>query len=409
MQKQASALFAALLAMPAIGQAQNLNISAILNAGMTARDSTFEGIAGLPVDGEHAASPQKGFWLNHTELAFSGAVDSHFYGKLTAVLAQHDGATEVELEEAFVQTLAMPAGFSIRAGRFLSNIGYLNSKHAHTDFYVERPLAYRGLIGSHYYDDGIRLNWLAPTDIYLEFGAEAFSGSTFPASSDQTVGSSVLYVKAGDDLSESLSWQAGLSWWKADNELGFASGHDHAEHDEEHPEEDHAEHEESLAHLLIEEVTYEGENFAAHGEKEYWIADFVLKWAPSGNYKYQSLTWQTEWIQQEIRGLLPHLHEEDQELEWESFAADQSGFYTSVVFQFNPNWSAGMRYSQIDVDDALADFTPKIYDYMVQYQFSHFSTVRLQLTQDQSMEHESDDVISLQYTMAIGDHGAHQF
>ena len=376
----------------------------MLNAGVTDRDSSFEGIAGLPVDGEHAAGPEDGFWLDHTELAFSGAVDNHFYGKLTTVLAEHEGASELELEEAFIQTLSMPAGFSVRAGRFLSNMGYLNSKHAHTDDYVERPLAYRGLIGSHYFDDGVRLNWVAPTDIYLELGAEAFKGSNFPASSGKTVGNSVVYVKTGGDFSDSLSWQAGLSWVQADNDPDFCTAHHHEDehaHDEEHVEEHEA-----------------GPGFCDFkGSKDFIIADWVLKWAPDGNYKYQSLTWQTEWLQQDVDGHALHhdAHEEEEQhddefhQEWETFQAKQSGWYSSVVYQFSPNWSAGIRYSQVDVDEAYGDFTPKIYDGMLQYQFSHFSSVRFQFSKDKSMESVSESVMSLQYTVAIGDHGAHQF
>lgn len=413
MQKKLTALAALLVTLPVYSQTQNINISAILNAGFTDRGHEFEGIGGLPVDGEHAAGPQDGFWLDHTELAFSGAVDNHFYGKLTTVLAEHDGATEVELEEAFIQTLSMPYGLSVRAGRFLSNLGYLNSKHAHTDYFVARPLAYRGLLSSHYYDDGVRLNWVAPTDLYLEAGVEAFKGAKFPANSEKSIGSKVVYLKSGADLSESVSWQAGLSWLTTENDLGFCSSHNHAD-EHAHEGDDHGDDGHDEEHSFGEELC------EANGEKEYWVADFTMKWAPGGNYKYQSLTWQTEWIEQEISGQMPHHDDDDHDAhddddsdhdaeEWEAFKTDQSGWYSSLVYQWSPNWSAGVRYSQIEMDKEFGEYKPKALDAMIQYQFSHFSNVRLQWTQDKSTDEHSDDVISLQYTMAIGDHGAHQF
>ncbi|MBW8192564.1 hypothetical protein K0504_16105 [Neiella marina] len=377
-----------------------INISAILNAGFTSRDNDFEGIGALPVDGDHAGGPEDGFWLDHTELALSGAVDDMFYGKLTVVLEEHDDSTEVEIEEAFVQTMGMPYGLSVRAGRFLSNVGYLNSKHAHTDSFVDRPIAYRGLLGRHYYDDGVRLNWVAPTDIYVELGAEAFAGGQYPASSGDTVGSQVAYAKFGGDISDSTSWQAGLAWLRTDNDPNECSSHDHDE------EEDHDEHE----HEVVEFCDFDG-------DKDFYVADLVFKWAPGGNYKYESLTWQTEWIQADEDGRIAHEeHDEDhddheEEGEWEAFDAKNTGWYTSLVYQWSPNWSAGVRYSEIDVDAAYDEheYKPKAYDAMIQYNHSHFSSLRLQFTRDESIDGEEDDVISLQYTMAIGDHGAHTF
>ena len=55
------------------------------------------------------AERQEGFGLGETELALSANIDDMFYGKVTTIIENHDGDTEVELEEAFIQTLAMPA------------------------------------------------------------------------------------------------------------------------------------------------------------------------------------------------------------------------------------------------------------------------------------------------------------
>ncbi|MCM2678443.1 hypothetical protein [Echinimonas agarilytica] len=410
MLKRISAMVALALAAPVQAQTETpafagLNISAILNGGFTSRDHDFEGIGGLPIDGDHSAGPEDGFWLDHTELAVSGNVDDMFYGKVTTVLEEHDGSTEVELEEAFVQTLAMPAGFSIRAGRFLSNVGYLNSKHAHTDYFADRPIAYRGTLGTHYFDDGVRLNWIAPTDMYLELGAEVFKGGQFPASSGDTVGSSVVYTKLGDDINDSLSWQAGLSWLRTDNDPDHCSSHSHDDHDDHEGEDHEGEDHEGEEH---DHEEHGGPGFCEFkGEKDFYVADFVMKWAPGGNYKYQHLTWQSEVIRVEEDGDVFH---EDED-EWDEFSADNTAWYSSLVYQWSPNWSAGVRYSQIKVDNAYDDegFKPKAYDAMLQYQFSHFSTLRVQYTRDESMEDLDDNVFTLQYTMAIGDHGAHAF
>ena len=85
------------------------------------------------------AERQEGFGLGETELALSANIDDMFYGKVTTIIENHDGDTEVELEEAFIQTLAMPAGFAVRAGRFLSDVGYLNNQPASPHRRLYRP------------------------------------------------------------------------------------------------------------------------------------------------------------------------------------------------------------------------------------------------------------------------------
>lgn len=385
------------------------NISAILNGGYTSRDHDFEGIAGLPTNGEHASGPEEGFWLDHTELALSANIDDMYYGKITTVLDDHDGEIEVELEEAFIQTLALPYGLSIRGGRFMANVGYLNSKHAHTDPFVDRPIANRAFLSTHYYDDGVRVNWIAPLDTYVELGGEAFSGSNFPASSNDDIGATNLYLKTGADIGIEHSWQLGLSWLNTDNHPDGCSvhTHDHGAHDDTH-EYEHEEHE------SVQFCDFEG-------ERDIYTADLIWKWAPSGNYKYQSLTFLAEYFYVDDKGMFHHDEHEEEEHEHEHegehhehehnnlIDGSSKGWHTSLVYQWSPNWSAGVRYSEVSPNAFYSDENAQAWDVMVQYMRSHFSTIRLQFTHDESMHGVEDDVITLQYTMSLGDHGAHLF
>ncbi|MDX1552464.1 MAG: hypothetical protein R3198_07580, partial [Marinobacter sp.] len=171
----------------------------------------------------------EGIGLGHTELSLSSPIDDMFEGRLTAVLEDHAGETELELEEAFLQTTGIPYNLSVRGGRFLSQVGYLNSRHLHEDDFVERPAAYRALLGSHYFDDGLRLNLLLPTPFYWEIGAEAFDGGRL-SEGDEDIGVYTLNTRFGGDLSRSQSWQAGLSY--------LNNRQIHGEHGDDH-EDDH--------------------------------------------------------------------------------------------------------------------------------------------------------------------------
>ncbi|KIO35858.1 hypothetical protein [Shewanella sp. cp20] len=346
----------------------------------------------------------EGFGLGHTELALSANIDDMFYGKLTSVIEVHDGETEVGLEEAFIQTLGMPYGLSMRGGRFLSDVGYLNNQHVHTDAFSDRPAAYRAFLGSHYFDDGVRLDYVAPTDLYWTMGIEAFKGDSMRAEDEhgerefKSVGVYTAYTKLGGDIGVSSSWMLGLSYLR--NENGRLTAHE--EHEEAVVAEEEHDHDHSHG------ARYTGENT--------YIADFVYKWAPQGNYKYQHLTLSGEYFR--VSDYAP-LEEHDHDLvdDHDTSKPDaHTGWYLSSVYQFSPNWSAGVRYGQVDThllhDEHFDAQKLKETEVSLAWHHSHFSTVRLQYTNQQGTNFDGitdDNVITLQYVMTLGAHGAHQF
>ncbi|HEX6720748.1 MAG TPA: hypothetical protein VF107_04225, partial [Burkholderiaceae bacterium] len=125
-------------------------------------DYTITGFA-RPEDAEIGPGT-RGFSLSETELNFSASIDPWWRGAASIALTPDN---EVELEEAFVQTTALGHGLTLKAGRFLSNVGYLNPQHAHVWDFVDAPLAYQAMLGGQLGDDGIQLNWLAPLDTFV--------------------------------------------------------------------------------------------------------------------------------------------------------------------------------------------------------------------------------------------------
>ncbi|GGP87637.1 hypothetical protein [Shewanella ulleungensis] len=372
----------------------NPNISAVLDGYYQTGDRPL-------------AERAEGFGLGETELALSANIDEMFYGKVTAVVESHDGETELNLEEAFIQTLALPSGLSVRAGRFLSDVGYLNNQHLHTDAFSERPAAYRAFLGGHYFDDGLRLSYVAPTDLYWTMGLEAFGGDSLRAADEHgerdfdDVGVFTALTKIGGDIGVESSWQLGLSYLRNENGLGYAEEHD----DEEEEVADEHEHSHS--------ASYTGENT--------YIADFVYKWAPNGNYKYQNLTVSGEYFRvTDIFGEEPghvddvgDVDDHDHELSGDDY---HEGWYLSSVYQFSPSWSAGVRYGEVDTfeihEDHLDPQKLKETEVSLAWHSSHFSTVRLQYTHQQGTNFdgfEDDNIVTLQYVMSLGAHGAHQF
>jgi hypothetical protein len=114
--------------------------------------------------------------LGHSDLLLRGPLGEYFSAEIIGAFHTNDHKLDTHWENAWVQTTRLPAGWEMRAGRFASQLGYWNEIHPHADDFVERGLLERAFLGGHWIDDGVRLNWTAPTDMYLRWGLEAFSG-----------------------------------------------------------------------------------------------------------------------------------------------------------------------------------------------------------------------------------------
>lgn len=339
----------------------------------------------------------RGFSLNHTELVFSGGIDPYWRGQ--AIFAVQDES--VEVEEAWFQSLAIGHGVGLKGGRYRSGIGYLNEQHPHQWDFVNAPLMYNALFGQEasYREDGLQLKWLAPTPVFVEFGAEVGRGANFPGtdSNKNGAGSWAAYVHVGDDVGVSNSWRAGVSYLKT------SSGDREAEF------------------VDINGLQAQG---LFNGDTSTWIADFVWKWAPDGNPKYQNFKFQSEYFVRKDKGDLTCMDEEGvgnacATSVTSDYDVRQSGWYAQGVYQFTPEWRAGLRYDQLDsgrqnlganaANLTVEEYKPKRASAMVDYSWSEFSRVRLQFAQDKSMAGITDNQWMVQYIMSLGAHGAHKF
>ena len=326
---------------------------------------------------EEAGKGDEGFSLGESELSLSTDIDDKFYGNLILSFSGEEG---VEVEEAFIQTTALGHGLTIKGGRFLSGIGYLNERHAHADAFADRPLPYRAMLNTAYSDDGIQFRWLAPTDLYLNFGTEILRGAHYPAGGGGHggAGAHAIYAHAGSDVGISNSWRAGLSYLNTDN----------------------ADRESGDADLFT-------------GDSDLWIADFVWKWAPNGDFSQRNLTLQGEYLYRREDGLFrpggnPPL----------AYDARQQGWYAQAVYQFMPQWRLGLRLSGLSANDPGPGFSgtaldprgmdPWMASVMIDWANSEFSRVRLQYNRDESGL-ETDNAFILQYIMSMGAHGAHAY
>lgn len=394
---------------PSSGQSNanafNPEISLILDGkyASTSRQPDTYRLRGFIPNGGEIGPPRRSFSLGESELALAANVDHLF--RATALFSVAGDGNEIATEEAYLETLALPTGLKLKAGRFLSGIGYLNAQHPHSWDFVDAPLAYKAFYGSRLSNDGVQLKWLAPTPIFLEIGAEVARGGAFPGSERNKNGSGLgtLFAHVGGDVGIANAWQAGLSYVST--------------HASERAWED------SDAAGGLTRNAFTG-NSATLG------ADFVWKWAPNGNPTQRNFKFQSEYLQRRESGSLAYDDRSGNNsigAVSDTYRSRQSGWYAQGVWQFMPQWRIGLRHDRLSsgsikvglIDNAtltaadlpaLQRYSPRRNSVMLDWSPSEFSRIRLQLARDNSRgPGETDNQFFVQYIMSLGAHGAHKF
>jgi hypothetical protein len=376
----------------------NPAISMILtgNYASLSQDPATYRVAGFipPPSGEGPG--ERSFNLDESELTVASNVDPYFFGNVTAAI---QGDNSIDIEEAYFKTLALNNGFTIKGGRFFSGTGYLNEIHSHNWDFVDQPLVYQVFLGGQLAQDGAQIRWLAPTDYFIELGAEAGSGRSFPGTqrNSNSLASEALFAHLGGDVGDSTSWRLGVSWLDARS-----------------------------TDRAYQDVDHSGTPVtnAFTGTSRTWIADGTLKWAPHGDPTYHQFKLQGEYMHRTESGQLAF------DVTGRNLAGDynssQSGWYVQAVYEFMQRWRAGLRYDSMrsgtpiiglvqlgllpfTAFPSLASASPERTTIMVDWSLSEFSRLRAQYAWDDARATERDRQLLLQYIFAMGAHGAHKF
>lgn len=370
---------------------------------------------------------EQGFNFRSAEIAFSATVDTYF--DAAALLALDSDGT-VELEEAWFQTRSLPHGFKIKAGKFLSDIGYANNQHPHAWDFTDQNLAYLNMLGDHgLRDTGVQVTWLPEWKYYTLFGLEVFQGNQEKLGASATIDETLAheleeegmdlglsdrddgpqlltaFVKFSPDLGYNHALQIGAwgAWADQHQEI-----HGELEHEEEGAE--HEEHEEEEGHTPLH---------ALDGDAWMWGMDAVYKYDASGAYGKGDFKLQGEYMWAR-KDLDLTFHEENAALVGAERKFTQDGFYLQGLYGFAPRWQAGLRYDSVGMTNKLesSGSTLRKWDESdrwtasVTWAATEYSQLRLQYSQaDITVNGESNDFgyVYLQYLMSLGSHGAHKF
>jgi len=338
----------------------------------------------------------RGFSLPNAEIALDGAVDPYFKGFANIVLKlDHNNETSIELEEAYAQTMSLPANFEAKAGQFYAAFGRQNAQHPHQWAFVDDPIILTRTFGP----DGLRnvggqLSWLAPTPFYTEAFLGVFNGQGSTAFSFRNPGqpdtNGVLRVHGRATTDLTLGSMGDLLYVPR-----IASSFD-----------------------LTDQQTLVVGASAAFGPNEtgtdlrsqVYGADIYWKWKPANAQAgFPFVSWQTEALYQRFDAGA------DPSASLTAEALRDWGFYSQVLWGFRPRWVAGLRgeyasgnHGEYDPYDVYRNERTRISPDLTFYP-SEFSKIRLQYNYDHGALFGVEHSVWLQFEFLLGAHGAHKF
>jgi len=339
---------------------------------------------------------QRGFNARNIELAFDGAVDPYFEGFANIVFKlDNDNETEVEVEEAFMQTTSLPFNLQLKAGQFFAAFGRLNPTHPHTWDFADTPLVNGLFLGP----DGLRGvgaqgSWTLPLPWYsqLIFASQNGRGST--GFSFRNPGEDGMFFDRITTDREARGLQD-FAWIpRFENSFNLSD---------------------TQTVLVGVSGAFGSNETGANSRTQIYGADLLYKWKSShaeGGFPF--VKWQTEFMYRRFQAG----HGAD-----DSFPVAETfhdwGLYSQVRWGFKKGWVAGIRGDYVDMQDSK--FTDDL-DRQSRWRLSanltwyptEFSKIRLQYNQDFLEENfflsaRQVESLFLQWEFILGSHGAHKF
>ncbi len=372
-------------------------------------------------DHDHGIS--EGFAVREAEITMAGALDPYFDMMLMLAVSDHG----IELEEGYITSRALPSGLGLKAGKFMSDTGYINKMHPHDWLFIDQPWMAEYLLGEHgLTETGVQLTWMPPTATYTRFGVEVLEGASegvasYVGKKNHTIVTLLPEDPDADDYSPDRNrWRAetgfedirsprlftGFLKWGPDIgfdraiQLGLFGGYTRA---------------------------YQAEDAHSSGRLETWDGtsrfggvDLIYKYYGQGVMGHGNLVLQGEYMFRELDlryqnrqfsdfSTLEVLDDDDQL--WQ-----QDGLYAQGVYGFAPRWNAGLRLDVLGLTNRSYDGSGRLdegasmrYTGQVSFAPTEFSRFRLQAGYDDPAEGKSGWKFALQYNVSLGVHGAHAF
>lgn len=339
---------------------------------------------------------QRGFNARNIELAFDGAVDPYFEGFANIVFKlDNDNETEVEVEEAFMQTTSLPFNLQLKGGQFFAAFGRLNPTHPHTWDFADTPLVNGLFLGP----DGLRGvgaqgSWTLPLPWYsqLIFASQNGRGST--GFSFRNPGEDGTFFDRITTDREARGLQDFVWIPRFENSFNLS---------------------ETQTVLAGVSGAFGSNETGANSRTQIYGADLLYKWKSAraeGGFPF--VKWQTEFMYRRFEaghGANDSFPVAETFHDW--------GLYSQVLWGFKKGWVVGIRGDYVHMqnseftDDLDRQSRSRISANLTWYP-TEFSKLRLQYNHDFLEENfflseREVDSLFLQFEFILGSHGAHKF
>ncbi|PYK50348.1 MAG: hypothetical protein DME51_06040 [Verrucomicrobia bacterium] len=339
---------------------------------------------------------QRGFNARNIELAFDGAVDPYFEGFANIVFKlDNDNQTEVEVEEAFMQTTSLPFNLQLKGGQFFAAFGRLNPTHPHTWDFADTPLVNGLFLGP----DGLRGvgaqgSWTLPLPWYsqLIFASQNGRGST--GFSFRNPGDDGMFFDRITTDREVRGLQDFVWIPRFENSVNLS---------------------ETQTVLAGVSGAFGSNETGANSRTQIYGADLLYKWKSAraeGGFPF--VKWQTEFMYRRFEaghGANDSFPVAETFHDW--------GLYSQVLWGFKKGWVVGIRGDYVHIqnseftDDLDRQSRARISANLTWYP-TEFSKLRLQYNHDFLEENfflseREVDSLFLQFEFILGAHGAHKF
>ena len=297
--------------------------------------------------------------FHEAELALQSVVDPYARADFFLSVARDPGGGSfgLDLEEAFLTSLDLPARLQLKAGKFRSTFGKINTVHPHALSFISAPDAFVRYLGEDgLNDEGLSVSWLVPNplDFYQELTVEMTRG---PDNNPSFVRSDVdryLYLGHLKNF-----------WDLTDNatlELGFSCA--------------------------------AGQNYSAYATVLGGI-DVTYKWKPLQFNTYQSLVVQGEaiWSNKRLSG---------------NETVNSWGMYVLATVQLDRRWFLTGRfdYSNIPTSSSLVE---RAVAGVLGWYATEFQKIELECKGTTSNFSPTVNQVLLRSVFVIGAHGAHAY
>ncbi|MDP8207926.1 MAG: hypothetical protein P9L92_14760 [Candidatus Electryonea clarkiae] len=303
-----------------------------------------------------------GIELQEAEMHFTSVVDPFWKANVIFAVHPEEGQAEygICVEEASIDALNVPAGFSLKLGKFFVPFGKHAKLHTHAFPFIKAPVAVESFLGEGLSETGVELTASLPVPWYSDLTVYGINGNTAIFDNENKELAYGAHSKNFFDITYNSTIEIGgslLSGPASEDYYGLKS------------------------------------NMSIIG------FDMTYKWISSKRSHGPALTISSEFI-------MPDFLDDDR---------TPMGWYAFTQYRFHHNWWIGYTSGLVDCDSEIypnAISQGEILENKMNLTFapSEFSALRAEVALYDNQASEEDHLcFTLQWNFTIGSHPAHSY